>query len=87
VLGGGSAKEVWRLVPLYLMCCIWHERNAQHFEGVETLMFKLQKLLLNTIYIWIATHHSLLVFTYADFLNLCSSFSFYYGFSCILHVY
>jgi hypothetical protein len=33
---------------------------------------ELRKRLLNTIYIWIAIHHSLSVFTYADFLNLFS---------------
>jgi hypothetical protein len=48
--GGGGAKEVWRVVPLCIMWCIWLERNAQHFEVVETLMFELQKLLLDNIY-------------------------------------
>jgi hypothetical protein len=32
------------------------------------------KLLLNTLYLWIAAHHCLGVFTYADFLNLFSVF-------------
>jgi len=65
-------KEVWWLVLLCLMWCIWRERNAQYFEDVETSMLELQKRLLNTLYIWIVTHHSLSVFTYADFLNLFS---------------
>jgi hypothetical protein len=30
-------------------------------------MLELRKRLLNTLYIWIAAHHSLSVFTYADF--------------------
>jgi hypothetical protein len=42
-------KEVWRLVPLYLMWCFWRERNAR-------------KLLLNMFNLWTATHHSLSVF-------------------------
>jgi hypothetical protein len=42
--------------------------------------------LLNMLYIWISSHHSVNVFTYADFLNLFSIRS-YYGHSCILHVY
>jgi hypothetical protein len=33
-------------------------------------MVELRKRMLNTLYIWIAAHHSLSVFTYADFLNL-----------------
>jgi hypothetical protein len=57
--GYGPAKEVWQLVPLCLMWCIWRERNAQHFEDVETSMVELRKRLLNTLYIWIASQHSL----------------------------
>jgi hypothetical protein len=41
------------------MWCIWRERNAQHFEDVETSMVELRKRLLNTLYIWIASQHSL----------------------------
>ena len=26
--GGGPAKEVWRVVPLCIMWCIWLEWNA-----------------------------------------------------------
>jgi hypothetical protein len=66
----GPVKEVWRLVPLCLMWCIWREQNVPHFEDVEISMVELKKRLLNTLYIWIAFHHSLNVFTYADFLNL-----------------
>jgi hypothetical protein len=70
--GYGPAKEVWRLVPLCLMWCLWWERNARHFEDVKTSMLELRKCLLNTLYIWIANYHSLSVFTHVDFLNLFS---------------
>jgi hypothetical protein len=53
--GYGPAKEVWRLVPLCLMWCIWRERNARHFEDVEISMVELRKRLLNMLYIWIAS--------------------------------
>jgi len=68
--GYGPAKEVWRLVPLCLMWCIWREQNERHFEDKETSMVELRKRLLNTLYIWIASYHNLNVFTYANFLNL-----------------
>jgi hypothetical protein len=70
--GYSPAQEVWRLVPLCLMWCIWQERNVRDFEDVETSMVELRKRLLNTLYIWIASHHSLNVFMYAEFLNLFS---------------
>jgi hypothetical protein len=47
------------LAPLCLLWCIWRERNARLFEDVETSMVELRKRLLNTLYIWIASHHSL----------------------------
>jgi hypothetical protein len=43
---------------------------VRHFEDIETSMVELRKRLLNMLYIWIAPHHRLIVFTYADFLNL-----------------
>jgi len=39
----GPAKEVWRLVPLCLMWCIWWEWNVRHFKNVETSMVELRK--------------------------------------------
>jgi hypothetical protein len=71
-IGYGRAKEARRLAPLCLLWCIWRERNARLFEDVETSMVELRKRLLNTLYIWIASHHSLNVFTYVDFLKLFS---------------
>jgi len=70
VIGCARAKEAWRLAPLCLLWCIWRERNARLFEDVETSMVELRKQLLNTLYIWIASHHSVNVFTYVDFLKL-----------------
>jgi hypothetical protein len=69
-LGGGHAIEAWRLAPLCLLWCIWRERNARLFEDVETSMVELRKRLLNTLYFWIAPHHSLSSFTFVEFLNL-----------------
>jgi len=68
----GRAKEAWWLAPLCLLWCIWRERNALLFENVETSMVELRKRLLNMLYIWIASHHNLNVFTYVDFLKLFS---------------
>jgi len=69
-IGCVRAKEAWRLAPLCLLWCIWRERNARLFEDVETSMVR--KRVLNMLYIWIASHHSLNVFTYVDFLKLFS---------------
>jgi hypothetical protein len=69
---------------LCLMWCLWREKNARHFEDVETSMKELRKLLVKMLHLWIAAHHSLIVSIFAYFLNLCSSL---YEFSCILPMY
>jgi hypothetical protein len=58
-----------------LMWCIWYERNARHFEYVETSVMELQKTVVNMLHIWISGQHSLFGSNFADFLTLCSSFS------------
>jgi hypothetical protein len=49
-----------------------HAIDARLFEDVKTFMVELRKRLLNTLYFWIAPHHSLSSFTYVEFLNLFS---------------
>ena len=78
---GGSircslVKEIWRLVPLCVTWCIWHERNSWFFEDVEILVVELQKSMHNMLHMWITAHCSLDVPTLVDFVNLFSS-SFY----------
>jgi len=69
--GHGLAKKVWRLVPHCVLWSIWWERNARLFEDVETVMVVLRKRVLNTLYLWIASHLCHLgVSTFVDFLNL-----------------
>jgi hypothetical protein len=75
LIGYSLAKEVWRLVPLCIMWCIWRERNAPLFEDVEISMIELRKFMLNTLHIWIVAHHILDVPSFVDFLNLFSSYS------------
>jgi hypothetical protein len=73
-VGRGSIMEVWGLAPLCLMCCLWRERNARSFEDVATSMLALWRIMFNTLYTWISAYHSLPVSSFADSLNLCSSF-------------
>jgi hypothetical protein len=71
-IGYGRAKEAWRLAPLCLLWFIWREQNPQLFEDVETSMVELRKWVLNMLYIWIVSHHSMTVFTCIDFFKLFS---------------
>lgn len=32
-LGRYCCGEMWKVIPLYLMWCLWRERNVHTFEG------------------------------------------------------
>ena len=76
-VGCGIVMGVWRLTPLCLMWWFWWEMNAQSFEDVETSVTELRKIVINTLYAWIYGHYGLLVSSFTDFLNFCSSYSSY----------
>jgi hypothetical protein len=60
--GHRIALEVWRLAPLYLMWCIWRERNTRSFEDSEIAMLELKKILFQSLYTWIVAYNSLPIF-------------------------
>lgn len=48
---GKRIKRVWVMIPLCLMCIIWHERNMTCFEGLAHL-FKIRSFLASYLYNW-----------------------------------
>ena len=44
--------DLWRLVPHYLMWCIWRERNVRCFEGCEQPLLEIKSFFLYTLLIW-----------------------------------
>jgi hypothetical protein len=44
---------VWRMVPHCVMCCLWRERNARHFEDCERSVADLKLLFFQTLYEWV----------------------------------
>ena len=40
--------DFWRLVPHFLMWCIWRERNACFFEGRERSLLEIKSFFLHT---------------------------------------
>ena len=43
---------LWRLVPHYLMWCIWSERNAGYFEGCERSLLEIKSFFCHTLLVW-----------------------------------
>jgi hypothetical protein len=71
-LGRGQVQQIWKQVSLYVMWGLWHERNAWHFEDVEMPVLELRRNVLNTLFVWVSTHHSPSSVTFAEFLISCS---------------
>ena len=44
--------DIWKVVPLCLMWCIWKERNSRCFEDIERSMPDLKLLFLRTLFDW-----------------------------------
>ena len=45
-------RDIWKVVPLCLMWCIWKERNSRCFEDIERSMPDLKLLFLRTLFDW-----------------------------------
>jgi hypothetical protein len=41
-LGCGQVNQIWKQVTLCVMCGLFHERNAWHFEDVEMPVLELR---------------------------------------------
>jgi hypothetical protein len=83
-LGNRNVLNIWSLVPLCLMWCLWRERNARSLDDRKNGLLKLKKTMLHTMYIWRVAWHSVPVSNFSKFLELYSSLSMIYGFFCIL---
>jgi hypothetical protein len=47
------------MTPLCLMWCLWNKRNAHSFEDCETDSLNLKKLVIQTLFTWRVTLHSM----------------------------
>jgi hypothetical protein len=63
------------MAPLYVMWCLWRERNVRSFEDRELRIIELKKRILQTLFSWRGAWHSSQVSTLADFLDFCAPFS------------
>jgi hypothetical protein len=47
------------MAHLYLVWCIWRERNVRNFEDREILVVKLKSIMIKSIYTWTMAYNSL----------------------------
>jgi hypothetical protein len=73
--GNNIVIQIWRMTPLCVMWYLWRERNARNFEDCEHGIKELKKMVLQTFFSWRVLWHPSQVSTFAEFLDLCASFS------------
>jgi hypothetical protein len=68
---GGCSRNavVWKMVPLYLMWCIWRECNARCFENLSRSFEELHHYFLFTLYTWTVGWLAPTVISFPDFLS------------------
>jgi hypothetical protein len=57
--GNRVLMTLWRLVSLCLMWCLWKKQNARSFEDCESDLLNLKKLVIQTLFTWRVTLHSM----------------------------
>ncbi|KAG6730525.1 hypothetical protein I3842_01G084500 [Carya illinoinensis] len=45
-------KLIWKIIPIYIMWCVWQERNEQTFENKERSMEELKAFIFRTLCTW-----------------------------------
>ena len=75
--GGGCRntriRKVWDMAPLCIFWCLWWERNARGFEGMERNALELKGLVLRTLMEWSKAFGALVFSSVLDFLESCNS--------------
>ena len=78
--------DIWKVVPLCLMWCIWKERNGRCFEDIERSMPNLKLLFFRTLFDWFSVWRNQPFSTILDVLDFCN-IRFLFFHPCILLVY
>ena len=78
--------DIWKVVPLCLMWCIWKERNGRCFEDIERSMPNLKLLFFRTLFDWFSVWRNQPFSTILDVLDFCN-IRFLFVHPCILLVY
>ena len=78
--------DIWKVVPLCLMWCIWKERNGTCFEDIERSMPNLKLLFFRTLFDWFSVWRNQPFSTILDVLVFCN-IHFLFVHPCILLVY
>ena len=64
--------DIWKVVPLCLIGCIWKERNSRSFEDIERSMPDLKLLFFQTLLDWFSVWRNQPFSSILDLLDFCN---------------
>ncbi len=64
---------IWKVVPHWLVWCLWRERIARSFEGCELSIINLKMQFLQTLFDWMLAIGLFSFSSFLEFLDSCSS--------------
>jgi hypothetical protein len=72
---GGHSRSamVWKIVPLFLIWCLWRERNVRCFEDLDGTLEELKSFFFFSLFTWTTAYLAQLVISFPKFLVLFSS--------------
>ena len=64
---------IWKVVPHWLVWCLWRERTARSFEGCELSIINLKMQFLQTLFDRMLAIGLFSFSSFLEFLDSCSS--------------
>lgn len=63
-----KSATIWKMVPTYILWCVWKERSIKCFEDLERSSDDILTSFFHTLYLWIEAFVSPLSLSVNDFL-------------------
>jgi hypothetical protein len=70
-LGSHDTVLVWKMIPHCLIWCLWHERNARHFEDSERHIHELKLFFFHTLFDWVLGSGASSIHSILELIDLC----------------
>ncbi len=70
-LGKSKAGKIWKMIPQFLMWCLWREQNDRTFNGFEKSILAIKFQFLHTLLDWLKASHLDSTMPLSDMTDLC----------------
>lgn len=67
--GSKKAKVIWYMAPHSILWCIWKERNARTFDGVEKSTIELKSSFVKPLFMWFSSYSNTRNLSFVEFIE------------------